>query len=106
MKYVGSKRRIVKEILPIILRNRKPGQYFIDLFCGGFNVVEHMSGNVIANDVYFYLVSLFRELIKGWEPPKFIDKYLYKYSYENYMRKTISVPKSIQPYSYARFNSP
>ena len=38
MKYMGSKRRIAKYILPIMLKDRIENQYFYDLFCGGGNV--------------------------------------------------------------------
>ena len=34
MKYMGSKSRIVKDILPVML-NRYNGNVFVDLFCGG-----------------------------------------------------------------------
>ena len=48
MKYVGSKRRYIKEILPLILSNREKGQYYVEPFVGGFNVMEHVNGNRIA----------------------------------------------------------
>lgn len=35
MKYLGSKARIAKEILPIILKDRKVGQYYVEPFVGG-----------------------------------------------------------------------
>lgn len=35
MKYQGSKRRIVKEILPIMLDGMEEGDCFVDAFCGG-----------------------------------------------------------------------
>ena len=35
MQYLGGKTRIAKEILPIILADRKEGQYFVEPFCGG-----------------------------------------------------------------------
>lgn len=35
MKYMGSKNRIAKEILPIILRDRKPNQWYVEPFVGG-----------------------------------------------------------------------
>ena len=35
MKYQGSKRRIAKDILPIILRDRKNGQFYVEPFVGG-----------------------------------------------------------------------
>ena len=34
MKYLGSKARIKKEILPIMLKKRTESQYFIDLMGG------------------------------------------------------------------------
>lgn len=35
MKYVGSKNRHAKEILPIILKDRKPDQWYVEPFVGG-----------------------------------------------------------------------
>ena len=36
MKYMGSKARIKKEILPLILKNRTENQFFVDLMGGGY----------------------------------------------------------------------
>ena len=60
MKYQGSKNRHAKQILPIILSNRKPNQYFYDLFCGGGNICDKVSGNVIANDYNPYVVEVLK----------------------------------------------
>ena len=35
MKYQGSKNKIAKHILPIILKNRTPDQYYVEPFMGG-----------------------------------------------------------------------
>ena len=35
MKYMGSKNRIAKYILPIMLKDRKPNQYWVEPFVGG-----------------------------------------------------------------------
>lgn len=35
MKYMGSKRKLVKEILPIMLKQRKPNQCWVEPFVGG-----------------------------------------------------------------------
>ena len=32
---MGSKNRIVNEILPIILKDRKPNQWYVEPFVGG-----------------------------------------------------------------------
>lgn len=60
MQYLGGKTRIAKEILPIILADRKEGQYFVEPFCGGCNVTANVSGNRIANDYNEYLIAMFR----------------------------------------------
>lgn len=75
---MGSKSRIVKDILPIILRGRKEGQWYIEPFCGGFNVICEVSGNRIANDINPYLVACGEALSKGWLPDKNITEETYK----------------------------
>ena len=40
MKYMGSKARIVHEILPIMLD--KEHDTFVDAFCGGCSVIENV----------------------------------------------------------------
>lgn len=57
---MGGKTRIAKEILPLILADRKEGQYFVEPFCGGCNVTDKVSGNRIANDYNEYLIAMFR----------------------------------------------
>ena len=77
MKYMGSKARIKKEILPLILKDRKENQYFVDLMCGGFNLIDSVEGNRIANDLNYYLIEMFRALLGGWIPCDFYDKDFY-----------------------------
>lgn len=74
MQYVGSKRKIAKEILPIILNDRKSGQYYVEPFAGGFNSISLVSNPRIAGDVHGPLISLIRSLQNGWEPPENISK--------------------------------
>lgn len=77
MKYLGGKTRIAKEILPIILADRKEGQYFVEPFCGGCNVTANVSGNRIANDYNEYLIAMFRGLVSGEKYPEQISRELY-----------------------------
>lgn len=77
MKYLGSKSRIVKEILPLILADRKEGQYFVEPFCGGCNVTANVSGNRIANDYNEYLIAMFEGLMSGGRYPDIIERELY-----------------------------
>ena len=40
MKYMGSKQRIAKHILPIILASRETNQTYVEPFCGGCNSID------------------------------------------------------------------
>ena len=77
MQYLGGKTRIAKEILPLILADRKEGQYFVEPFCGGCNVTANVSGNRIANDYNEYLIAMFVGLLSGENYPEQIGPELY-----------------------------
>jgi DNA adenine methylase len=51
MKYVGSKNRIAKHILPIMLRYRKPNQTWIEPFVGGGNMIDKVKGKRLGADI-------------------------------------------------------
>lgn len=70
MKYMGSKARFTKEILPIILNDRHEGQWYIEPFAGGMNAICEVYGNRIANDIHYYLIEMWKELVGGWVPTK------------------------------------
>lgn len=74
---MGGKTRIAKEILPLILADRKEGQYFVEPFCGGCNVTDKVSGNRIANDYNEYLIAMFEGLVSGEKYPEKISRELY-----------------------------
>ena len=74
---MGSKARIKNEILPLILKNRTENQYFVDLMAGGMNLTDSVEGNRIANDLNFYLIEMWKELLKGWKPEKFYSRDFY-----------------------------
>lgn len=48
MIYMGSKARFAKELLPIILKDRKEGQWYVEPFCGGCNMIDKVTGNRMA----------------------------------------------------------
>ena len=77
MKYMGSKARFTKEILPIILKDRKHEQWYVEPFAGGMNAICEVVGNRIANDIHYYLIQMWCELVDGWIPKK-ITKEEYK----------------------------
>ena len=83
MKYLGSKNRIAKHILPIILKDRFDGQYFVEPFVGGANTIDKVKGNRIGADKNVYMIALHQELQNGWLPPKNITKEEYTHLKEN-----------------------
>ena len=50
MKYMGSKARIAKHLLPIILKDRKEGQCYVEPFVGGANMIDKVDGWRIGSD--------------------------------------------------------
>jgi DNA adenine methylase len=50
MKYMGSKNRIAKHILPIILKDRKEGQCYVETMVGGANLIDKVTGWRIGAD--------------------------------------------------------
>tara|TARA_R100000544_G_scaffold23790_1_gene11912 strand:- start:1454 stop:2167 length:714 start_codon:yes stop_codon:yes gene_type:complete len=57
MKYMGSKNRIAKHILPLMLKDRKEGQYWVEPFVGGANMIDKVDGNRIGADFNDYLIE-------------------------------------------------
>lgn len=89
MKYMGSKARHAKQLLPIILKDRKPDQWYVEPFVGGGNVFHLVSGNKIANDSNMYVVSMLEAVSNGWVPPSTITEEDYNYARNN----RFSMPK-------------
>lgn len=50
MKYMGSKNRIAKHILPIMLGCRKEGQCWVEPFVGGGNMIDKVTGPRLGID--------------------------------------------------------
>lgn len=76
MKYLGSKNRIAKHILPIMEQYRE-NRTWVEPFVGGANMIDKVKGNRIGADLNEYVIALLNEMSK----PNFIapeiseDKY-------------------------------
>lgn len=82
MKYMGSKNRIAKDIIPILVdvMGKEKITTFVDAFCGGCSIIENIPQkyNRIANDNNKYLIAMLSHLIEKKDIyPKYIDKELY-----------------------------
>ena len=88
MKYMGSKNRIAKYILPLILENRVQGQCYVEPFCGGLGTMDKVSGNRVASDKNKYLIAMWKGLQENRERPYQISKELYSRARTEYNNKT------------------
>ena len=81
MKYMGSKARHAKELLPIILKDHKPDMWYVEPFVGGANMISKVDSNIapkmLGCDSNEYLIDFFKALQSGWKPPENIDLNFY-----------------------------
>ena len=103
MRYCGSKRKFMKELLPIIMEDTNENTLFVDVFGGGMNVVSEVPlEQKIANDNNLYVVSLWKALqsykLKGTKLPSLINDHVTEDEYNDV--KTHFLNKSPE-YSYA-----
>jgi DNA adenine methylase len=91
MKYMGSKNRIAKHILPIILKDRKDGQWYVEPFVGGANMIDKVTGNRIGYDVNECLIACLDALANGWVPPKFITREFYSECRDKFNKSSYSM---------------
>jgi DNA adenine methylase len=100
MKYMGSKARFAKDLLPIILKDRQPGQAYVEPFAGGMNMIDKVDGIRIANDQHEELMAMWHALIyDNWDPPKSVSEDEYKaikYNQDKYPKHLVA---------YVGFNS-
>lgn len=71
IKYVGSKTRIAKDIVPIIqkyIEDNSITEYY-ECFCGGCNIIDKIKcKNKYASDSNEYLIAFWQALQQGWNP--------------------------------------
>lgn len=81
MKYMGSKNRIAKYIVPILENSFIENECIdlIDACTGGANLIDKVrfTQNLFAYDVNEYIISMWQELQRGWIPD-FVSRELYK----------------------------
>lgn len=78
MRYLGSKRRIKKHILPIILADRQPNQLYWEPFVGGANTFQDVANPRLGSDLNPYLIALLAAVRDGWIPPTVLTEEEYK----------------------------
>lgn len=97
MRYLGSKKRFVKELIPIITEHLTDKTTFVDMFGGGMNVVcEINHNNKIAVDINRYVIALWNNIkeccINGKECTDIV-KELTREEYEDIKKSYINQDK-------------
>ena len=88
MKYMGSKNRIAKDILDIILKDRTENQYYVEPFVGGANMIDKVTGNRIGADKNLYIIEMWKGLQNNIDKQLKIPKELYTKARNEYNNKT------------------
>lgn len=94
MKYMGSKAKYAKYLLPFILADRQPDQWYVEPFVGGCNMIDKVRGNRLGNDNNPYLIELLIALQKGEKFISEIPKSLYDEVRSEYYNSTGKFDKS------------
>ena len=67
MRYLGSKRRFARQLVPILMEHVKHGTTFVDAFCGGCNILSAMPcANKVGIDINKYMVSFWTDAISEY----------------------------------------
>lgn len=75
MVYMGSKNRIAKELIPIITKDLKPNQWYVEPFVGGANMIDKIEHSYkLGADNNQYLIALLEAVQNGQELPEYITK--------------------------------
>jgi len=82
MKYMGSKARHAKELLPIILKDHTPDMWYVEPFVGGANMIDKVDPNIapkrLGCDVHYHLIQMLKAAAFGWLPHPNITEEQYK----------------------------
>lgn len=75
---MGSKARHAKHILPLILKDSSPDQWYVEPFVEGCNVIDKVhSEKRLGADFNEYLIIMWQAVADGWEPPKLVTEDYY-----------------------------
>lgn len=78
MQYMGSKNKLAKRLLPIILEGNKDKPW-VEPFVGGANMIDKVPNTTrIGADTNSYLIAMWQALQAGWIPPFSLTREAYK----------------------------
>ena len=79
MRYMGSKAKYAKHIMPILMDCHDPSMPYVEPFAGGGNMISSCPAPIRwGNDTAKYAVALLSALGNGWVPPSEMDEETYQ----------------------------
>jgi len=88
MRYMGSKARHAKHIIPILMNGHDQSKPYIEPFVGGGNMIDKVPADIRwGSDLAGYAIALLHALSKGWVAPECLTEREYhdiKQDPENY----------------------
>jgi len=79
MRYMGSKARHAKHIIPILMDGHDQSKPYIEPFVGGGNMIDKVPAEIRwGSDVAEYAIALLDALSKGWVPPESLSEDEYR----------------------------
>jgi len=79
MVYMGSKNRISKELVPIITKDLKSSQWYVEPFVGGCNMMDKIDHPYrLGADSNKYLIALLQAIQNGQKLPEYVTKEEYQ----------------------------
>lgn len=75
MRYMGSKARHAKNIIPFLMEGHDQNKPYVEPFVGGGNIFSKVPAKIKwGNDTAEYAVALLEAVSKGWEPPSTVSE--------------------------------
>ena len=79
MRYMGSKARHAKHIVPILMDGHDQAKPYFEPFLGGGNLFSEVPAQIkVGSDTASYAVALLSALSVGWQPPEALSEEDYK----------------------------
>jgi len=82
MKYIGSKAKLAKYIIPFMEPYLEHADAYWEPFCGGCNLIDKIPDyprrGKYASDGNPYLVEMWKALQNGWQPPDLLTQEEYR----------------------------
>lgn len=75
MRYMGSKARHAKDIIPILMNGHDQSKPYVEPFVGGGNLFSEVPAKIKwGNDTAKYAICVLEDIARGWTPPEWVSE--------------------------------